>query len=78
LVVSTPADTVGWVAPRFGRVLDGAAHRAGHRLRIADEVERTATRSLASIAAAEATTAPVGLSADARFSGHVSSDSLCG
>ena len=31
LIVSAPAETVGWVARRFGRVLDGAARRAGRR-----------------------------------------------
>ena len=52
LVVSAPAETVGWVARRFGRVLDGAAQRAGRRLRIADEVERKAAESLDPAAAA--------------------------
>ena len=47
LIVSAPAQTVGWVARRFGRVLDGAAQRAGRRLRVADEVERKAAESLA-------------------------------
>ena len=72
-VVSAPAETVGWVARRFGRVLDVAARRAGRRLRVADEVERKAAEPLAP-AAAVASAARVGLSADARLSGHVSSD----
>jgi DnaA N-terminal domain len=74
LIVSAPPETVGWVARRFGRVLDGAARRSGHRLRVADELERKAGESLRPIAAAAASAAPVGLSADARFGPHVSSD----
>jgi hypothetical protein len=52
LVVSAPRATVGWVARRFGRVLDSAAGRAGRRLRVADELERQAAESLSSITAA--------------------------
>ena len=77
LIVSAPAETVGWVVRRFGRILDGAAQRAGRSLRVADELERTAAEPLSSIAVAAASAAPVGLSADARFSGHVSSNG-CG
>jgi hypothetical protein len=46
LVVSAPRDTVGWVARRFGRILDSAAERAERRLRIADELERRAAETL--------------------------------
>ena len=46
LVVSAPRETVGWVARRFGRILDTAAERAGRRLRIADELERHAAEAL--------------------------------
>ena len=46
LIVSAPEATVSWVAQRFGRVLDGAAQRAGRPLRIADEVERKAAETL--------------------------------
>jgi DnaA N-terminal domain len=45
LVVSAPPETVGWVARRFGRVLDSAAERAGRRLRVAAELERQAAES---------------------------------
>jgi hypothetical protein len=38
LIVSAPRETVGWVARRFGRLLDSTAERAGRRLRIADEL----------------------------------------
>jgi hypothetical protein len=48
LVVSAPRETVGWVARRFGRILDGAAERGGRRLRVADELERQAAESLPS------------------------------
>jgi hypothetical protein len=58
LVVSAPRETAGWVAGRFGRILDSAAERAGLRLRVADEVERQAAAALNSPAAA----APPGLS----------------
>jgi DnaA N-terminal domain len=74
LILSVPAETVGWVGRRFGRILDGAAQRAGRSLRVTDEVERKAAEPLWSIVAAAASAAPVGLSADARFSGRVSSD----
>ena len=74
LVVSAPAETVGWVARRFGRVLDGAARHAGRGLRVADEVERNAAESLASIAAVATRAAPVGVSEDTLFSGHVGSE----
>ena len=60
LVVSAPAETRGWVVRRFGRVLDGAAQRAGRGLRVADEVERGAAEPLA----AAARGAPGGASAD--------------
>jgi hypothetical protein len=50
LVVSAPRETVGWVARRFGRILDGAAERAGRQLRVADELERQAAESLPSAA----------------------------
>jgi hypothetical protein len=52
LVASAPRDTVGWVARRFGRILDSAAERAGRRLRVADELERKAAESPSPIAAA--------------------------
>jgi hypothetical protein len=52
LVVSAPRDTVGWVARRFGRILDSAAERTGRRLRLADELERPAADSLSPSAAA--------------------------
>jgi hypothetical protein len=52
LVVSAPRETVGWVARRFGRILDSAAHQAGCQLRLADELERRAAESLSPIAAA--------------------------
>ena len=68
LLVSAQAETVGWVARRFGRILDGAAHGAGRRLRVADEVERKAAEPLA---AAAAGSAPGGVSADARLGEHV-------
>ena len=74
LLVSAPAKTVGWVARRFGRVLDGAAERAGRRLRVAADVERKAAESLTPAAVdAVVGAAPVGLSADARFAGQVGS-----
>jgi DnaA N-terminal domain len=69
LIVSAPPETVDWVGRRFARVLDGAAQRAGRAIRVADEVERRAAGPPASITAAGANAAPVGLSADARFSG---------
>ena len=73
LIVSVPTETVGWVACRFGRVLDDAAERAGRGLRVAEEAECKAAESLgpapgATIAAA------IGPSGDARFSPHASSD----
>jgi DnaA N-terminal domain len=74
LIVSVPAETIGWVARRFGRILDGAARRAGRGLHIADEIERKAAESLASIAAPATGTAPVGVSEDTRFRGHVGSE----
>jgi hypothetical protein len=46
LVVSAPRETVGWLARRFGRILESAAERAGRRLRIADELERHAAEAL--------------------------------
>jgi hypothetical protein len=46
LVVTAPRETVGWVARRFGRILDTAAERVGRRLRIADELERQAAEAL--------------------------------
>jgi hypothetical protein len=52
LVVSAPRETVGWVARRFGRILDSSAERAGRRLRVADELERQAAESLNSITTA--------------------------
>jgi hypothetical protein len=67
LVVSAPAATVGWVASRFGRVLDSAAQRAGRPLRVADEVERRAAESLAPAVAAPAGAARSGFSANARI-----------
>ena len=69
LVVSTPPDTAGWIADRFGRVLDRASRRAGRRLRIADEVQRRAAGSLSSATAAAAGSVPVGSSPGARLSG---------
>jgi DnaA N-terminal domain len=66
LIIAAPAETAGWVTVRFGRLLDGAAQRAGHRVRLADEVERRAADLLASAAAR----ASVG----ARSGGHVGSD----
>ena len=74
LVVSAPPETVGWVARRFGRVLDAAAQRAGRGLRLADEVERKAAETLAPPAAAAANAVPPGLSADARSGGRMSSE----
>jgi hypothetical protein len=80
-IVSAPTETVGWVARRFGwvarrfgRILDGAAQRAGCGLRIADGVERKAAEALAPAASPPARAAPVGSSADARISRHVSPD----
>jgi hypothetical protein len=58
LVVSAPRETAGWVAGRFGRILDSAAERARRRLRVADEVERQAAAALNSPTAS----APPGLS----------------
>jgi hypothetical protein len=52
LVASAPRETAGWVARRFGRILDSAAERAGRRLRVADEVERHAAAALSSPTAA--------------------------
>jgi hypothetical protein len=46
LVVSAPRETLGWVAHRFGRILNSAAERAGRRLRLADELERHAAEAL--------------------------------
>jgi DnaA N-terminal domain len=66
LVVCAPAAMVGWVASRFGRVLDGAARHAGRPLRVAGEVELRAAESLAP-AAAGAGAARAGFSADARL-----------
>jgi hypothetical protein len=63
LIVAAPAETLAWVGPRFGRVLDAAAQRADRGLRIADEVERRAAESLAPDAAGPAA---AGFSADAR------------
>lgn len=73
LIVSAPADTVGWVERRFGRILDAAAQRGGRRLRIADEVERKAAQSLTSDAAANARAAPADVSEGARFNAQVGS-----
>ena len=53
LVVSAPPETLGWVARRFGRILDSAAERAGRRLRIADELERQAGEAMSSTDAAD-------------------------
>ncbi len=70
LVVSTPPETAGWVAQRFGRVLDGAAQRAGRRLRVADAVECRAAESLAPGAAKTAAGAvPAASSPEARLGG---------
>ena len=52
LVVTAPRETVGWVARRFGRILDTAAERVGRRLRIADELERQAAEALSPASAA--------------------------
>jgi hypothetical protein len=60
LVVSAPSATVGWLTRRFGRVLVGAAQRAGRALRVADEVERTAAEPLAAAAAVVASAASGG------------------
>jgi hypothetical protein len=46
LVLSAPQATLGWLAQRFGRLLDRAAEDAGRRLRMADEVERAAAATL--------------------------------
>jgi DnaA N-terminal domain len=62
LVVVAPSETAGWVARRFGHVLDRAAQRVGRRLRVADEVERRAAEPLATAAGV----APAGASADGR------------
>jgi hypothetical protein len=51
LVVSAPRETLGWVARRFGRILDSGAERAGRRLRLADEPERDAAKTLGSTTA---------------------------
>jgi hypothetical protein len=69
LVVSAPAETASWVARRFGRVLDGAARRAGWPLRIAEQVERRAAESLVPAAAAAAGAARAGGPGGARL-GH--------
>jgi hypothetical protein len=58
LVVAAPPETTSWVARRFGRILDSAAHQVGCQLRLADELERRAAESLSP------TTAPT--------AGHVS------
>jgi hypothetical protein len=50
LVVSGPHETVGWIARRFGRILDKAARPFGRRLRVADELERQAAKALSPIA----------------------------
>jgi hypothetical protein len=50
--VSAPRETVGWVARRFGRILDSAGERAGRRLRLADELERQAAEALSPASAA--------------------------
>jgi hypothetical protein len=55
LVVSAHRETIGWVARRFGRILDSAAEPAGRRLRIADELEREAAEALSSTIAARLT-----------------------
>jgi hypothetical protein len=75
LIVSAPAETVGWVARRFGRILDAAAQRAGRTLRVADEVERRAAEPLVPAAVAPASTATVSVSTDACFGEHVGSES---
>ena len=72
-LMSAPTETVGWVAHRFGWILDGAAQRSGRGLHIADEAQRKAAESLAP-AAAVASAAPVGLSAGGRVGGHVGSE----
>ena len=46
LVVAAPPETLGWIASRFGRVLDTVTQRAGRRLRLGGEVERRAAESL--------------------------------
>ena len=73
LIMSAPTETAGWVACRFGRVLDDAAQRAGRGLRFAEEAERTAAESLGPAPGATRA-APVDPSPDARFSPHASSD----
>jgi hypothetical protein len=73
LVVSAPRETVGWIARRFGRILDTVAERAGRQLRIADELERQAAEALSPIAvtapadgsARTSVERPSGVSADA-------------
>jgi hypothetical protein len=65
LVVSAPAETVGWVVGRFGRVFDRAAQQAGRGLRLADEVERRAAEPLTPAGAA-ARAARASMSADGR------------
>jgi hypothetical protein len=73
LVVSAPRETVGWVARRFGRILDSAAEQAGCRLRIADELERRAAEALspasapgpADVSARRSVERPGGFRADA-------------
>jgi hypothetical protein len=52
LVITAPPETVGWVARRFGRILDSAAHQVGRQLRVADELERNAAESLSPTTAA--------------------------
>jgi hypothetical protein len=59
LVASAPPETIGWIARRFGRILDSAAERAGRRMRVADEPERRAAEALSPNASA----APADLSA---------------
>jgi hypothetical protein len=54
LVVSARPETVGWIARRFGRILDTAAERAELRLRVAHELERQAAEALSSTTAAAA------------------------
>jgi hypothetical protein len=68
LIVSAPAETVGWVARRFGAVLGGAGQRADRSARIADKAECKAAETLAPATAA-ASAAPVDLTAAALFGG---------
>jgi hypothetical protein len=72
LVVAAPPETAGWVTRRFGRVLDGAAQRAGRSVRVADALERKAAEPLVGAVVAASTAAPGG-STGAASDGQVGS-----